>query len=74
MATGQTRWSCVELDPVTVAAVDTRNRLGKVDGRNPHWVAPYEGERFSLIYYQTLGVPLPMSSVVFSEPCMDPYG
>jgi hypothetical protein len=64
---------CVELDPVTVAAVDTRNRLGKVDGRNPHWVAPYEGERFSLIYYQTLGTPLPMSSVVFSEPCMDPY-
>jgi hypothetical protein len=64
---------CLELDPVTVAAVDTRNRLGKVDGRNPHWVAPYEGERFSLIYYQTLGVPLPMSSVVFSEPCTDPY-
>jgi hypothetical protein len=64
---------CVELDPVTVAAVDTRNRLGKVDGRNPHWVAPYKGERFSLIYYQTLGVPLPMSSAVFSEPCMDPY-
>jgi hypothetical protein len=64
---------CVELDPVTVAAVDTRNRLGKVDGRYPHWVAPYEGERFSLIYYQTLGTPLPMTSVVFSEPCMNPY-
>jgi hypothetical protein len=64
---------CVELDPMTVAAVDTRNRLGKVDGRYPHWVAPYEGERFSLIYYQTLGTPLPMSCAVFSEPCRDPY-
>jgi hypothetical protein len=64
---------CVELDPVTVAAVDTRNRLGKVDGRYPHWVAPYKGERFSLIYYQTLGTPLPMTSVVFSEPCVNPY-
>jgi hypothetical protein len=60
---------CVELDPMTVAAVDTRNRLGKVDGRFPHWVAPYEGERFSLIYYQTLGKQLPMTCAVYSEPC-----
>jgi hypothetical protein len=60
---------CVELDPMTVAAVDTRNRLGKVDGRFPHWVAPYEGERFSLIYYQTLGKQLSMGCAVYLEPC-----
>jgi hypothetical protein len=60
---------CVELNPMMVAAVDTRNRLGKVDGRYPHWVAPYEGERFSLIYYQTLGKQQPMGCAVYSEPC-----
>lgn len=25
-------------------------RLAKVDGRFPHWVTPYTGERYSLIY------------------------
>lgn len=45
---------CVEADPLTVAVVNTKHRLGKVDGRYPHWVAPYDdGERYSLIYYST---------------------
>ena len=45
-----------------VAEVGTRHRLGKVDGRVPHWVAPYDAgaERYSLIYYQTEGKPSPM--------------
>eukprot|EP00980_Cylindrotheca_fusiformis_P026532 scaffold16363_cov131-Cylindrotheca_fusiformis.AAC.2 len=46
---------CVEVDAFTICQVNTKNRLGKVDGRYPHWVAPYrEGtERYSLIYYST---------------------
>jgi len=40
----------VECSPFLVAEVDTKGRFGKVDGRFPHWVTPYEGERFSLIY------------------------
>ena len=28
---------CVESDAFTVARVNTKNRLGKVDGRFPHW-------------------------------------
>lgn len=44
---------CVEVDAFTVAQVCTKECLGKVDGRYPHWVAPYEGERYSLIYYST---------------------
>jgi len=37
----------------TVVEVNTKNRLARIDGRYPHWVAPYSGDRFSLIYYQT---------------------
>lgn len=46
---------CVEVDAFTVCHVNTKNRLGKVDGRYPHWVAPYDEstERYSLIYYST---------------------
>jgi hypothetical protein len=49
---------CVEVDAFTVAAVETKGALGKVDGRYPHWVAPHTGERFSLIYYITEGAHL----------------
>ena len=45
---------CVEVDAFQVAHVNTKSRLGKIDGRFPHWVAPYDsGERYSLIYYST---------------------
>lgn len=44
---------CVEVDSHTVAHVNTKNRLGKIDGRYPHWVAEYENERYSLIFYST---------------------
>jgi len=46
---------CVEADAFTVAHVNTKSRLGKIDGRYPHWVAPYDTskERYSLIFYST---------------------
>ena len=52
---------------MTVAEVNTKGRLGKVDGRYPHWVAPYDErcERFSLIYYRTEGAIAPMTTAVF---------
>jgi hypothetical protein len=56
---------CVECSAREVAHVDTRSRLGKVDGRFPHWVAPYTGTRFSVIYYQTLGETTPKTTAVF---------
>ena len=40
----------VECSPFLVAEVETRGRFGKVDGRFPHWVTPYDGTRYSLIY------------------------
>lgn len=57
----------VEVDAMTLAEVNTKGRLGKVDGRFPHWVAPYDEacERFSLIFYQTEGDVVPRSSAVF---------
>jgi hypothetical protein len=56
---------CVESSPFEVIEVDTRNRLGKVDGRNPHWVAPYTGDRYSVIYYATWGDTIPKTTAVF---------
>ena len=35
--------------------IDTRGRVAKVDGRYPHWVAPWSGERYSVIVYKTRG-------------------
>jgi hypothetical protein len=57
----------LECDARTVAVVDTREKLGKVDGRFPHWVGPYDtgAERYSLIYYQTMGEPTPITTAVF---------
>lgn len=41
----------VECSPLLVAEVETKGRFGKVDGRFPHWVTPYNnGDRYSLIY------------------------
>ena len=58
---------CVECDARTIARVDTKNRLGKIDGRFPHWVAPYDenAERFSLIFHRSVGEPTPITVAVF---------
>ncbi len=40
----------VESSPLLIAEIDTNGRLGKVDGCFPHWVTPYVGDRYSLIY------------------------
>ena len=59
----------VELDPLTVCEVNTKNRLGRIDGRFPHWVAPYDEEknRYSLIFYLTEGKVQPKTKAVFGE-------
>ena len=59
---------CVESeDGMGVYEVDTQEKLGRVDGRRPHWVSPHDGERYSLIYYQTAGEVVPMGTSVFAE-------
>ena len=59
----------VELDPMTVCEVDTKDRLGRIDGRFPHWVAPYDNgkTRYSLIFYLTEGVVQPKTTAVFGD-------
>jgi hypothetical protein len=57
----------VECSPTCVAEVDTRGRLGKVDGRFPHWVTPYQGTRYSLIYYVTSGEIIPQTTAIFDQ-------
>lgn len=46
----------VECSARVICEVNTKNRLGKVDGRYSHWVTKYnpQQERYSLIYYDTL--------------------
>ena len=65
----------VECSARVVAEVNTKNRLGKVDGRNPHWVTPYDKknyERFSVIYYITKGEPASIGPAIFSLPSIIP--
>ena len=52
---------CVEESAMQVAVVDTRGKLAKVDGRFPHWVLPYTGERFSV--FAEVGSECPADSV-----------
>ncbi|KAL7554141.1 hypothetical protein ACHAWF_017547 [Thalassiosira exigua] len=59
----------VECSPFLVAEVDTHNRLGKVDGRFPHWVTQYEGTpRYSLIFYVTSGDVETQATAIFPPP------
>ena len=46
---------CVEANPHLICCLDTRNRIVCIDGRFPHWVSGYTGERFSIICYRTSG-------------------
>ena len=58
----------VEASARVTVEVDTVGRLGRVDGRYPHWVADYDApDRWSLIYYRTLGEGEEVGSAVFSD-------
>ena len=59
----------VECSARIVAHNNTKNRLARVDGRFPHWVAPYDShnkERFSIIFYQTMGAYEKIETSVFN--------
>jgi hypothetical protein len=61
----------VEISARILAEVNTKNRLGKVDGRYPHWVGAYnveEEDRYSLIYYDTLSKFQVPGPAIFSTP------
>ena len=60
---------CVEsAGGVTISVVDTRGRCAKVDGRHVHWVRSHAGgERYSLIFYSTVGDPAPIGLSVDTE-------
>ncbi len=63
---------CVECSARLVAVVNTKNRLGRVDGRYPHWVDSYDSsdERYSLIYYETGNNYKQPGPAIFSVPTM----
>ena len=60
-------YGCEIFEPNLESAVDTRRRLGKVDGRFPHWVAPFTGERYSCVFYATWGDTVPQTTAVFED-------
>lgn len=55
---------CVEESPFVVRAFNTRGRLVCIDGRFPHWVSGYVGERYSVIFYRSAGDEDPVSHAV----------
>ena len=61
---------CVQISARLTAVMNTQNRLGRVDGRYPHWVDQYDedSERYSLIYYETGNAFVKPGPAVFSVP------
>jgi len=60
---------CIESAPDEVSVVNTHGRAAKVDGRFPHWVAPWRGaERYSVIIFKTRGEPAPKGPAVYPVP------
>ena len=59
---------CIEASPTSVVCVDTHDKLARIDGRFPHWVAAYEGERFSLVFYRLEGPLEPVERAVHDVP------
>ena len=37
------------------AVINTWERITRMDGRYPHWVTGYSGERYSVVFYRTEG-------------------
>ena len=64
----------VEASARVVCHVDTLGRMGMVDGRYPHWVGAYEGDRWSLIFYRTLGEACGVGPAVFDEKLSEVQG
>ena len=58
---------CVESGARQLVRIDTKGRMAKFDGRFPHWVLPYEGERYSIIWFRTTGPPTPQTTAVFDD-------
>jgi hypothetical protein len=58
----------VECSARVVGEVNTKGRVGMIDGRKPHWVGDYAGERWSVIFYQTEGVGEKVGPSVFTMP------
>ncbi|CAE8616285.1 unnamed protein product, partial [Polarella glacialis] len=55
---------CVEENAFVSRAFDTHNRLVCFDGRFPHWVSGYVGERYSIIFYRSAGKEDPSTHAV----------
>jgi hypothetical protein len=58
---------CVETGPTEVCVINTHNRLARMDGRFPHWVRSFTGERFSLIFYRITGPFVAPVQAVYSS-------
>jgi len=58
---------CVETAPDRVCVIDTHGRLARMDGRYPHWVRSFTGERFSLIFYRITGSSIPPVQAVYTS-------
>lgn len=56
-------------DPKVFLSLDTRNRMTRCDGRRAHWVTPFSGTRYSLIFYRITGRRTPMLPLTRKPSC-----
>lgn len=49
-------------DPFEFVSLDTKDHLTRCDGRRAHWVTPFRGTRYSLIFYRITGHRTPIES------------
>lgn len=55
---------CVEESALVVRSLKTKGALVCIDGRFPHWVSGYSGERYSVIWYCSSGPEQPRTHAV----------
>ena len=49
-------------DPGVLSEYDLKSRPARIDLRRPHWVQPYQGTRYSVVWYSVLGDTEPLGS------------
>lgn len=56
-------------DGTETFCIDVKDRFGRIDGRNVHWVSAWSGERYSIVYYSTLDdhFTKPVPQIVHNE-------
>lgn len=45
---------CIEDDSGNIQKITEKHKLHKFNGMNYHWVEPWDGDRFSMVFYNKI--------------------